>query len=806
MSTLEPGKIVTFYSYKGGSGRSMAVANVAWILASNGKRVLVIDWDLEAPGLHRFFAPFLLDRELTATDGVIDFVRRFETAALTPPMPDQGPSTTEKADGQWYERLADLGQFAVRLNWDFGEGNNSPHPGGLLDFVSAGRQGPFYSERVNSFDWHNFYARLGGGVFLEATKRALRRNYDYILIDSRTGVSDTSGVCTVQLPQILVVLFTANNQSIEGAANVLASIRVQRRRSFKGSESELQILPVLSRVDVFERDKLEKRRELAKRRFTPFLDTSGNPDEYWGRAQTLYVPFYAYEEVLSVFKDDPNTTSSMLWSMVDLTNFIAQEKEALKAQQPPPPQRQAILADYAGTSSSVSRLDVPKEKGSSPLLQQLLLSVASPFGPTRWQDHLSAMVKEKNNNTKHIDYRCSFLASAGLLIPALAFLAFLFRRWLGLPLERRLLELLDQYPNARLVLVAHGMGTLATVWALERIAKSIDRKETPPIHTLILSGCPLRPEFTWDPVRRRGLVARVVNECGTHDAAVVAMAFLGLSFGLSGRVGFSGFYDRHYQNRFHRLGHTGYFKDNLGDQGFMRKYWMPLLTTNEAAVPVDEREPQPSFWSALLNQRSFVLWLWAGLLVIVLAIAVLVWRHRSSPPRPLPQEVLLVGPEEDWLSDNNNWLVPVVISLVREGKTLSENDKGMSFRVIRLNTPRFTSATTSFSIQVKVLPPHSATDFELRGYAFRLRPAPQGGSDFVQSLPLHYGALQLPPLDSMDKARGSNNLLDRAMWPVIVPVPQLDKGDSILIVALLLTKRMEGFPPDLRQLLRMNVH
>ena len=116
MSTLEPGKIVTFYSYKGGSGRSMAVANVAWILASNGKRVLVIDWDLEAPGLHRFFAPFLLDRELTATDGVIDFVRRFETAALTPPMPDQGPSTTEKADGQWYERLADLGQFAVRLN------------------------------------------------------------------------------------------------------------------------------------------------------------------------------------------------------------------------------------------------------------------------------------------------------------------------------------------------------------------------------------------------------------------------------------------------------------------------------------------------------------------------------------------------------------------------------------------------------------------------------------------------------------------------------------------------------------------
>ena len=28
------GRILTFYSYKGGTGRSMALANVAWILAS----------------------------------------------------------------------------------------------------------------------------------------------------------------------------------------------------------------------------------------------------------------------------------------------------------------------------------------------------------------------------------------------------------------------------------------------------------------------------------------------------------------------------------------------------------------------------------------------------------------------------------------------------------------------------------------------------------------------------------------------------------------------------------------------------
>jgi MinD-like ATPase involved in chromosome partitioning or flagellar assembly len=53
------GEIITFYSYKGGTGRSMALANVAhilaWRIAAPGKRVLAIDWDLEAPGLHKYF-------------------------------------------------------------------------------------------------------------------------------------------------------------------------------------------------------------------------------------------------------------------------------------------------------------------------------------------------------------------------------------------------------------------------------------------------------------------------------------------------------------------------------------------------------------------------------------------------------------------------------------------------------------------------------------------------------------------------------------------------------------------------------
>src|SRR5262245_50700721 len=94
-TAVAPGKIITFYSYKGGTGRSMILANVAWVLASVGKRVLAVDWDLEAPGLHRYFHPFLVDRDLIESDGVIDIVTKVAVEAMTP-----GPSA--ETPPEWY--------------------------------------------------------------------------------------------------------------------------------------------------------------------------------------------------------------------------------------------------------------------------------------------------------------------------------------------------------------------------------------------------------------------------------------------------------------------------------------------------------------------------------------------------------------------------------------------------------------------------------------------------------------------------------------------------------------------------------
>jgi MinD-like ATPase involved in chromosome partitioning or flagellar assembly/tetratricopeptide (TPR) repeat protein len=296
------GQIITFYSFKGGTGRTMALANVAWILAANGKRVLAIDWDLESPGLHHYFRPFLTDPKLRHSRGVIDIVRDFAAAVVDPNTPADNPT--------WYRRYADVEREAVSLTWRF------PNRGSL-DLLPAGAQDPAYSQRVSSFDWHNFYDRLGGHAFLRAMRESMRQQYDYILIDSRTGLSDSAGICTVYMPDAVVDCFTLNDQSIDGAASVAETIRKLR------DGDPIRILPVPMRVEAAEQFKLEAGRDYARYRFTPYLTMDPEAvDAYWGDVEIPYKPFFAYEEILAVFGERSRQEYSLLSSFERLTAVL----------------------------------------------------------------------------------------------------------------------------------------------------------------------------------------------------------------------------------------------------------------------------------------------------------------------------------------------------------------------------------------------------------------------------------------------------------------------------------------------------
>lgn len=323
--TEESGRIVTFYSYKGGTGRTMALANVAWILASRGNRVLAVDWDLESPGLHRYFHPFLVDKHLSSTPGVIDLVRGFARATMD-------PSPVE--DLEWYRAHAKVLDFAVSLQWKF----DKP---GVLDLLSPGKQDSSYSTAVSTFDWGKFYERQGGGVFLDALGEDMRRQYDYVLIDSRTGLSDTAGICTAQLPDMIVNCFTLSTQSVDGAVSVAHSMRSLRRGR------PLRILPVPMRVEDAEKTKLEAGRDYARVRFDPFLahlDLEGR-DRYWGDVEIPYKPFYAYEEILASFGERPRQENTLLSAFERLTRAVTDgEVDELRAVEEP--ERRRWLTEF----------------------------------------------------------------------------------------------------------------------------------------------------------------------------------------------------------------------------------------------------------------------------------------------------------------------------------------------------------------------------------------------------------------------------------------------------------------------------
>ncbi|MGW4642156.1 FxSxx-COOH system tetratricopeptide repeat protein [Sphaerisporangium sp. NPDC004334] len=302
MSDAPEGHIITFYSYKGGTGRTMAVANTAWILASNGKRVLILDWDLESPGLHKFFHPFLDADSVGGTPGIIDMINEYSLATL-----NAGTRPTD-----WHLDYARVQRHAVSLEWDDFPGE------GTIDFVSAGRQNRDYASLIASFDWDNFYTRLGGGQFFDALRADMKAHYDYILIDSRTGLSDIADICTVHLPDTVVVCFTLSDQSIEGASAVAETIKTRYRNR------DIRILPVPMRIDDGEKEKLDAGRDLAKRRFEGFPQGM-TPDDlrhYWGSVEIPYKPFYAYEETLAAFGDAPGSPTSLLAAFERLVSMI----------------------------------------------------------------------------------------------------------------------------------------------------------------------------------------------------------------------------------------------------------------------------------------------------------------------------------------------------------------------------------------------------------------------------------------------------------------------------------------------------
>jgi MinD-like ATPase involved in chromosome partitioning or flagellar assembly len=217
---------ITFYSYKGGTGRSLALANAAVYLAKLGFKVVALDFDLEAPGLHYKLSRNENGVPLHVEKGVVDYLIAFLTNSdLRLPLKD----------------------FIV----------DAPVPGiekPLVHLMPAGVvPSSDYWSKLSSINWHDLFYKKGAQgvqIFKELQARILDElEPDFLLVDSRTGITEMGGVATTILADKVLCLVLPTLENLEGSRAVLRSLKRSRRENLG---SDLEIMVAVSRLPEME--------------------------------------------------------------------------------------------------------------------------------------------------------------------------------------------------------------------------------------------------------------------------------------------------------------------------------------------------------------------------------------------------------------------------------------------------------------------------------------------------------------------------------------------------------------------------
>jgi MinD-like ATPase involved in chromosome partitioning or flagellar assembly len=212
---------ITFYSYKGGTGRTLTLANVARYLARFGRKVFAIDLDLEAPGLH--FKLLGAAHGLPSVEsGIVDYLHEFVTTG-TPPR--------------------SLRPYAITVpQVRSDDATINVLPAGDVSVSS-------YWRKLSQISWHDlFYTDVAQGIplFLDLQQK-IQEEFapDFLLIDARTGITEIGGVATTVLADTVVCTLLTNLENLYGARAVLRSIRSTPRIS---GQEPVAIVTVLSRI------------------------------------------------------------------------------------------------------------------------------------------------------------------------------------------------------------------------------------------------------------------------------------------------------------------------------------------------------------------------------------------------------------------------------------------------------------------------------------------------------------------------------------------------------------------------------
>jgi MinD-like ATPase involved in chromosome partitioning or flagellar assembly len=205
---IDPPSIVTFYSLRGGVGRTTALAAAARLLAARRRRVLCVDMDFEAPGL-----PYLF--------------------GLSEPGPDRGALPLLLALEQ--DDDVDIRDHIQRVS-DTDE----------LYCLPAGKLSIDYAQRLRLIDPESWYREqpnpLHRLIDLAATSSIAP---DIILFDARTGMSGISAPLLFDVSDMAVICFFPHPQAQRGTellAQSMFSVKTRRSKENLAISPELRFI------------------------------------------------------------------------------------------------------------------------------------------------------------------------------------------------------------------------------------------------------------------------------------------------------------------------------------------------------------------------------------------------------------------------------------------------------------------------------------------------------------------------------------------------------------------------------------
>ena len=271
----------------------------------------MVDWDLEAPGLERYF-PSLELETILQRHGMVDMLLQYKNQMANENNP-QKPFTPQSPS----DYIVDV--------YPKNKGK------GKLHLLTAGRRAKIgfanYVHSVQTFDWQEFYEVWEGEIYFNWLREEFENIADIVLIDSRTGVSEMVGVCTYHLADVIVMFCAPNQQNLAGTQIMAQNFKSPEVSELRGGR-DLLVLTVPTRIERAESNQLDKFQKQFFDSLSEFTPNIKGVDirQLWS-IRIPYIPKYAYSEQVAA-RDPQASDEEMFGAYLRLFNMLKHIRES----------------------------------------------------------------------------------------------------------------------------------------------------------------------------------------------------------------------------------------------------------------------------------------------------------------------------------------------------------------------------------------------------------------------------------------------------------------------------------------------